>query len=123
HEFTHVTQGSRADGSWQPGNEFPEDFPPELAKRFETEFKSPEFQQYFEEVGFNRNYSIESYPGAQTVFRYYPEDLQAASPELYDIMSAYNGYDPLAGESVERQVKSEGGGFISGVWNALNPFR
>lgn len=123
HEFTHVTQGSRADGSWQPGNAFPEDFPPELAERFEHEFKSPEFQQYFEEVGFNREYSIESYPGAQTVFRYYPEDLAEASPELYDIMSAYNGYDPLAGEQVERQVRSQGGGgFFGGVLDALNPF-
>lgn len=105
HEFTHVMQGSSADGKWRPGNDFPQDFPDELKERFENEFKSDNFQDYFKEIGLNNDFGGESYPGVQTVFRYYPEDLKENSPELYDVLASYNGYDPLEGKNVDRQVQ------------------
>jgi hypothetical protein len=129
HEFTHVTQGSQGNGQWDSGNDFPEDFPKDLEKRFEKEFRSDRFQDYFEEIGLNKDFGGESYPGVQTVFRYYPEDLKKNSPELYNILTSYNGYDPLKGEAVERQVKEPSKGLLEragdiagGVVDFFNPF-
>ena len=124
-------QGSSADGKWRPGNDFPQDFPDELKERFENEFKSDNFQDYFKEIGLNNDFGGESYPGVQTVFRYYPEDLKENSPELYDVLASYNGYDPLEGKSVDRQVQPPGNddGFVDrvidfggSVVDTLNPF-
>jgi hypothetical protein len=108
HEFTHSIQGSQSNGKWKGGQDFPQDFPDDLKDRFEDEFKSDKFQKYFKEIGLNNDFGGESLPGVQTVFRYYPDELKENSPELYKILTSYNGYDPLKGENVERQVKPPG---------------
>ena len=105
HEFSHVVQAATSDHKWTKGQNFPQDFPEEFRETFESEFKSDRVQDYFKSIPLNNNFGGESYPGVNTDFHFNPERLQKASPEIYDILTEYHGYDPLEGETVDRVGK------------------
>lgn len=108
HEFAHLTARSE---TGDPATEnYPEDFP--FPEGVQAELESPEFQQFLIDRFNGGNTPVddagnpttlhtggEGWPTLLNLYRQFPEELQAASPEIYRSMVEYFGYDPLTRES------------------------
>lgn len=103
HEFAHLQQRVRADGSHK-GERVPGDFP--NPEGFAKAFSDPKFQDFLiekyqwlgakkPEDGKDFRGGQESWPSVQELYREFPEELKKASPELYKMMQEYTGFDLL----------------------------
>lgn len=105
HEFSHSVQ--RTAGKGLGDYEFA---PPDMN---ETEFgrlyETSGVQQLLDDRGLiiddpntkrneRRTFNGESFATIQNLFRQDPQALRDASPEMYDLMVEYSGFDPLSGE-------------------------
>lgn len=92
HEFSHTLQAD-SNGSIQ---NLPPDFGFFNSIRFRNAFNDPKFQAYIGQTKID----AETFPGIQNRFRQNPQELKDASPEMYQLMVDYSGFDPLTGELV-----------------------
>ncbi len=103
HEFSHVLQGLSQDPRGQSqGRDFPPTFGEERTAAFEDAFQSDEVQELLESKGLNHELGGESFPTIQNLFRQQPEALRDASPELYQTMVDWAGFDPATGRLTEQ---------------------
>lgn len=115
HEFGHVAQGASLDGGEHDKTFTPHDFPFEDELRDHLDDQG--FEDYLTSRGLNAE-GLEAYPTVLNLFLQSPEGLRGASPEIYDLMRRYTGFDPagggLTGEP-ERSDPISAGDVIRGV--------
>lgn len=130
HEFAHLTQRLTDGDEPATGQRFPGDFP--YADHVAAEFEDPAFQQFIIDRFFGGNPPTddagnplpvahagqETWPTLLNLFRQYPEELAANSPEIYRSMSEYFGYDPLT-QTETPPVQLNGTGSIDASTEAL----
>lgn len=103
HEFSHLQQRVRQDGSHERGR-VPGDYP--YPEQFEKAFADENFQKFLVDNFLGGNApkeglalgNAESWPTISNLFHQDPEALKKASPELYQQMSRYFGLDPITGQ-------------------------
>ncbi len=129
HEFAHIQQRTNPDGTPHMDQRFPADFP--YPDALTEAYESPEFQQYIidrfhggnpptDDDGnpVTANGGAETWPTLQNLFRQYPEELKAKSPEIYQQMVDYSGYDPMTRQQTPR-VQLNGTGDPQAATGAL----
>jgi hypothetical protein len=87
HEFWHAIQGEG-------------EMPVDATEEFENQFNEL-YQQAYGEEGRGQDDQVHWFVYAAWDFHYYPEALKQRSPELYELMVGYFGFDPVAGELTE----------------------
>lgn len=130
HEFAHIQQRTNPDGTPHMDQRLPADFP--YPDEFVEEYESPEFQQFITDRFYGGTPptddagnpivaagGAESWPTVQNLFRQYPEELKEKSPEIYQQMVDYSGYDPLTREQSPR-VQLNGTGDPQAATGALS---
>ncbi len=123
HEFAHLVQRTGVDAGLP---QFPAGFP-----HLDTvldEFESPAFQAFIINRFFGGNppldasgnpispvhFNAETFPTLLNLFRQFPQELHANSPEIYNAFVEYYGYDPLT------QQGSPPTGHTSGLQDATD---
>jgi hypothetical protein len=117
HEFSHVQQAKLGeDGKLVYSERFPADFP--FGDAVAQHLEDPGFQAFLEETGYGAD-GIETWPTIQNLFHQFPEQLREASPEIYESMVKYQGFDPLTRGTVP-PVRLGGDGSLAQAVPALS---